>query len=471
MRHILKPWLASLLFLVVMLAIYPAVDRFEFDEDEGVNLIKGTLVADGYSLYDEIWSDQPPFLTHAFAGVFQLGGPRVVTGRFLVLVFSSILVWSLLRVTSELAGKACIATALLVLITLPGYAKLSISAMVGLPAISLAVAALAAQLSWHRSGAKRWLIVSGALLAFSAMTKLFTFFLVPVFLVGAVAGGIHGIRHRSVVVSYWLAGFLGVAGLMAVFWLAPEASSQLIAPHADEQSVAVYQGQPWFRGFQENSGLLVLAGIGAWIQIRRRRWLWLYPTAWMVVGLAILLAHTPVRYHHRLLVTVPAVPLATALVVESVKRLIRDRSLRTILATGVVVVLLGLTGGQHWPRLARFLGSGDSGAPSRLLSEKIVLDMVNNAGADDWIVTDRPMYAFRAGLLVPPQIAVLTGKRLRTGRIDEAMLMQAVGDYQAREVLLARFEWETLGKLLAEDFQATSYDKRRTLFVRKEGTR
>jgi 4-amino-4-deoxy-L-arabinose transferase-like glycosyltransferase len=469
-HQILKPWLAALLFLVVMLTIYSAVDRFEFDEDEGVNLIKGMLVAHGYSLYDEIWSDQPPLLTYAFAGIFQLGGPRVETARFLVLVFSSILVWSLLRVTSELAGKWGVATSLLVLITLPGYAKLSISAMVGLPAIALAVAALAAQLSWHRSGANRWLFASGALLALSAMTKLFTLFLVPVFLVGTIAGGIHGIRHRSVVVLYWLAGFLGVAGLIAAFWCAPEASSQLVDPHADAQSVAVYQGQHWFRGFQESSGLLILAGIGAWIQIRRRRWLWLYPTAWMVVGLIILLAHTPVRYHHRLLVTVPAVPLATALVVDSVKLLFRQRTLRAILATGFVVALLGLTGGQHWPRLDRFLGSGDRGAPSRILSEKIVLDMVKNAGEDDWIVTDRPIYAFRAGLLVPPPVAVLTGKRLRTGRMDEAMLMQAVGDFQAREVLLARFEWETLEKLLAEDFQSTSYDKRRTLFVRKEGT-
>ena len=93
--------------------------------------------------------------------------------------------------------------------------------------------------------------------------------------------------------------------------------------------------------------------------------------------------------------------------------------------------------------------------------------MRGNAEQGDWVVTDRPIYAFRSGLLVAPPVAVLTGKRLRTGRIDEDMLMRAVKDYDVREVLLARFEWATLPGYLDEDFNSTTYGDLGVLFVRK----
>ena len=468
MRNFMKPWLTSLLFLVVMLAIYPTVDRFEFDEDEGINLIKGALVAEGHSLYDDIWSDQPPLLTQAFAAVFRLGGPGVESGRFLVLAFAVLLVWSLQRIASLLGGPACAVVGLLILVTVPGLAKLSVSAMVGLPSISLALAALAAQLVWHRDMKNRWLVVAGALLGMSILTKLFTLFLLPIFLGGIFVGRVGDFRQKSISVAYWLAGFLGVGGTLAAMWLEPAALGQLIDPHVDAKSVVIYQGQHWFRGFQENSALLVLAGIGAVVQLRRRRWLWLYPALWMLFALVILLTHTPVWYHQRLLVTVPAVPLAAWVSVDTFRTLHRRSSVKEFLVPALVFVLLGLAAGQHWPGLSLLLKSGDRGEASRISSEEIVQDMGNNAKGSDWVVTDRPIYAFRAGLLVPPPVAVLTGKRLRTGRINEDMLMRAVEDFQAREILLARFEWDTLPERLAAGFNSTTYSDRRVLFVRTE---
>src|SRR5467141_3521203 len=36
---------------------------YEFHLNEGINFIKGGLVANGYPLYDQIWNDQPPGLS------------------------------------------------------------------------------------------------------------------------------------------------------------------------------------------------------------------------------------------------------------------------------------------------------------------------------------------------------------------------------------------------------------------------
>jgi hypothetical protein len=42
----------------------PLKETFEYDPDEGVNVIKASLYSKGFSLYDEIWSNQPHLLTY-----------------------------------------------------------------------------------------------------------------------------------------------------------------------------------------------------------------------------------------------------------------------------------------------------------------------------------------------------------------------------------------------------------------------
>ena len=50
---------AALFFLLVIL-VFPIWQSFQIDADEGVNLGKAMLVEQGFELYNEIWSDQPP---------------------------------------------------------------------------------------------------------------------------------------------------------------------------------------------------------------------------------------------------------------------------------------------------------------------------------------------------------------------------------------------------------------------------
>jgi hypothetical protein len=62
-------------------------ERFETDLDEGVEVMKGLLLARGYPMYTQIWSDQPPLLTYLLAGAFRIFGFEVDVGRILVLFF------------------------------------------------------------------------------------------------------------------------------------------------------------------------------------------------------------------------------------------------------------------------------------------------------------------------------------------------------------------------------------------------
>ena len=78
--------------------------------------------------------------------------------------------------------------------------------------------------------------------------------------------------------------------------------------------------------------------------------------------------------------------------------------------------------------------------------------MYGFAPQTNWVITDKPMYAFRVGLPVPPDIAVMTRKRLVTGNITEEQVIDAVMEWKPEQVLLGRFEFPTLESYLEQDY-------------------
>ena len=56
--------------------------------------MRSMLVTLGHPLYREVSSDQPPLLTHLLALLFRVVGFEVNPARLLVLLFSTLLVWS-----------------------------------------------------------------------------------------------------------------------------------------------------------------------------------------------------------------------------------------------------------------------------------------------------------------------------------------------------------------------------------------
>ena len=124
-------------FILLVFFFYPERASFELNEDEGINLIKASLVANDYALYDEIWSDQPPLLTYLLAGVYKLLGADVGTGRMLILLFTGMMIWSAYLLLETLWGWRTAVISVILFILLPGLIELSVSVMIGLPAISL----------------------------------------------------------------------------------------------------------------------------------------------------------------------------------------------------------------------------------------------------------------------------------------------------------------------------------------------
>jgi len=146
------------------------------------------LTEKGYPLYTSVWSDQPPLLNVMLVGVIKLFGYQTGAARLLVLLLAAILVWACFQFLALADGRRTAVIGALLLLLLPQFTQLSISVMVGLPAIALAMTAMLALAYWHTQRKPLFLIVSAVLLSLSLLTKLFTGVLAPVFLIGLLAG-------------------------------------------------------------------------------------------------------------------------------------------------------------------------------------------------------------------------------------------------------------------------------------------
>ena len=149
--HLVLP----LAFLAAMFLLFPYRQRFEFDLDEGLNAMKALLVARGYPLYSQVWSDQPPLLTYLLAGVVRLFGANIDAARALILLLSTVLMGAAAHFLKLSWGLWHALAGALLITLLPFYTALSVSVMVGLPAIAIAVASLASLQAWHQYGQRR----------------------------------------------------------------------------------------------------------------------------------------------------------------------------------------------------------------------------------------------------------------------------------------------------------------------------
>jgi hypothetical protein len=220
----------------------------------------------------------------------------------------------------------------------------------------------------------------------------------------------------------------------------------------------------------------VLAVLGCLIALRQRRWLYLYPALWMAGAFVSLLFHAPVWYHHQLLITLPAAMLAGIAAGEALARL-PDLKVKGRLSAGdrrlyIAVLILSLT--AIATRLPFILGEFKfQPVFSRSLDleweqQHVVDVLVKNAGDTHWMMTDVPMYAFRARLPVPPELAVITSKRMATGNLTEAQIIAAVQKYNPEQVYLGRFKFPNLKKYLSVYYQPGYSKGRYKLYLRDD---
>jgi 4-amino-4-deoxy-L-arabinose transferase-like glycosyltransferase len=441
---------------------------FEIDPDEGYNLMKVLLVERGHALYTEVWSDQPPAFTYLGVLAVRVFGERPESVRLVTALLSGALVFALADLLRRewpgfvgLAGGLCVA---LFLSATRSFASYSVAAMIGLPSIAFATLALWA-LRVSESRRRGWLVAAGALFGASLVTKLFTLFLLPLLavLLGFqiyAQGGPERLRAGARALAFWTLGFAGVLLLGLGPVLAAGEFEQLYATHAAGAGRAFRPGA-LFEFLEDDVWLYTLAVAGLGVAIVRRRAVALLCGAWCSgIGFALLF-HTPLWRHHALLLAVPAALLA-GVAAGSLLELVRTRLSGA--RRGLVFVCLGvplLLGPllRLWPR------APSTGRVARQQQYAAVGAVVQrHARNAKLMVSSRQMYAFRAGVPVPPELAVTSSKRFKSGALSGRKIRELVVTRRPEIVVLDRL-WpeavsDTVRSALRSNYRLVFADER-----------
>ncbi len=487
--HLILP----LILVVIVIFFFPYRAQFEFSSDEGVNLMKSMLMDNGYRLYGQIWSDQPPVFSYLLAGVMRIAGYNVAPARALVLLFACLLLWAAIQFMRLTWGNgAAVVTALLIFF-LPRFFFLSFAVMIGMPAIALAMLSMLFLAYWHRQRKWVWLALSAVVLALSVLTKLFTGLLAPIFLIGLVADEYARLRaHGKVQGKTWLQilfpafvwgvifGLLGlVLGLALV---GVDNIPQLLQAHLLASSAAQFDSVEYTLSWYLKPliPILILALVGAVLAIQRKRWLLLYPLAWSVLAYALLVGHKPIWDHHQLLITIPVALLAAIAIYEIVYRQILLQAiikpLRLDLAGVFIVVSLLAFMAYFFPfhiiEPLNYLSIKPQISVTDLNMgpnhDKIMRLVFKYAPKTEWMVTDAPMYAYRAGLLVPPNLAVVTAKRFVSGLISESDVIRTIKEYRPGIILLGRFVYPDVRSRLLLEYRVVFEEDQASLYIRND---
>ena len=357
--------------------------------------------------------------------------------------------------------------------------------MIGVPSIALAVVSMLFVTLWHRKKNNLWLALSGFTLALSVLTKLFTGVVSPFFLIGIIASvyfsePANGISWKTIRPAWiWGIWFAGTGILLGLVLVGPQNVGAIILPHLTASSEGVFQGEKGTINtyLQAAIPLIALGIAGALISMYKRKWLMLYPLSWAVLAYILFSFHSPVFYHHQLMITIPAAILAAAGVGEGILSLTRLKRtsdllrIQTVLGAGALIGFVLLF--NHYlpaldketmnkPRIDGFTLKATAGKLKTLEAMNEYADRTN------WIVTDMPMYAFRVHKPVPPILATFSQKRLDTGSLTEEDILTAMREYEPEQVLMARFEIPTLEAYLQDHYTLVSSEEFFRLFIRND---
>ena len=186
--------------------------------------------------------------------------------------------------------------------------------------------------------------------------------------------------------------------------------------------------------------------------------------AWALVSYLLLSQHSPIWYHHQLLVTVPIAVLCGIAVGEflvalsDVTRRFQIGSVRGA-SVGIVAFLTLYLLFAGTPRVFSQL---DFRLPNFKPPEAEAVDiqavkmlevMRQHADVTNTLITDRPMLAVWLGKPVPPFLAAVTGKRITTGELSEHDIISAIRQYRPEQVALARFELPAVEAYLQQNYR------------------
>ena len=267
--------------------------------------MRAFLLNNGFSLYSEIWLDQPPMLPTLLGLAFKWFEPSIVVARSLVLCIISLMLCSLFYIIYKTQNIFSSTTTLALVCFIPHFIKFSVSAMNGLPAIAFAVIACLGIYFYEVYRNYFFLVFAAFFVVVGLLTKLFVIVFIP-----AIAAELIYIEYKHcpdkvrikhlLSSAFWLFCTLFVFGVMS--WLMAVDYNQILDPYS--QAKDHFSEQPFkavFNWMSKSNGISMLA-LGSLMWFRKKSMkLFFIPLISTVTAFIVFSHHTPIWPHHRMI--------------------------------------------------------------------------------------------------------------------------------------------------------------------------
>ena len=447
----LVPVLTALVFFAFMCWWAPLGHAIAFGEDEGFELSKGLMSSKGFSLYREIWNDQPPLHTLLLSTLFKMIGPTLLGARLFALCIAALTVavfMSLVRRSSGLLGTS---VATVFLFASPLFLILSVSVMLELPAIGAALLAARLLLMGQDSNRTYWLFLSGIVMGCALQTKLTAVLLMPAIMIemllGAGAWKAKVIPWRGVqlvavwslglALSYFAIGFCFGDGYLGMLW---KSHFSVYAYHLEQDNPMNHRLT--FLEFRNHiEGLTGMVACAILVLLRGQLRRLAFPFVLLATSLAVHSWHRPYWDYYYLHLLVPIAWLSGHAVAEAFRgsaltpgysgvRWVRQFMLFPFGAL-LVVLLLGAGGPRVCEELS-FMAQQPTVEDDPLLAR-----LSENRASTHWFFSQDFTYTFHAKLLVPPELLVIPTKRFWSGQLTASAVVACLRRYKPEQMILA----------------------------------
>jgi hypothetical protein len=322
--------------------------------------------------------------------------------------------------------------------------------MICTPARAFAMLSIYCVTLYRKSPSKRLLALSGVFMALSLQSKLITAFLIPLIVLEIAQGKWLTLKDKKRLIHclppllLWFSSFLVVyLSIFMIFFHFDFAAiiQHLIQPHLKKIEVPGCNFFLILKTMSTDCDIALLALMGIILLIRQRKWQFFFPVLWLVVAFAILLKHRPIWAHYYLLVSIPISWLAAISFNEffvsmrnkGTQRINKptriDIFLRLLTVVIIILTILRLPG--KYNRMKRDVCCGTT--PEE---HQIVELLLRYKKFTRWIFTDRPIFAFYANILTPPELNVVSDKRNFRDSISQDYCINNLEKYKPELILL-----------------------------------
>ncbi|MBN2144783.1 MAG: glycosyltransferase family 39 protein [Candidatus Aureabacteria bacterium] len=400
---------------------YPLLSSYGADED--FDVMKPFLMDSGYSLYKDIWNDQPPVFSYILWAWLKIWGFSLPAARILITLFSSALLLALYSAVKMINGRKGAWFSMLCLILSPYFLQMSSIVLIGMPAMSLLMISYALAVYYEKQGTLFSFLGSLIFFVLAAGTKLMACLGLPFLIIIWIMGERN---HGALKLSNFLWILSALFLLSSYYFLLKD---QLLDTHVmARHRIGGYHFRTILSWIYSQSYCLLAACFIFLKFFQLKKTVALMSLCWFICTLVILLLHRPVWHHYSLFLSVPLCLCAGIGFNEMIQ--MKKQILASLGLLGIGLVL----GGSIPSHLKKYREIHDLTYQEHAPLMECVW-FLKNVPTSGPVFTDRPIIAFQAGKCVIPELCVYSLKRFYTGYLNDDYLTEALKKYSP-DVLL-----------------------------------